>query len=233
MYQLYHKTSIHHTVLYPALYHNLWFIYHLYIDVGVAIVTLAALISTQCPIKPLEEELFSISHTWFFSSTLLTFYWDINSVHVHICSQKYHMHWGQMLTFNMCMESLWDIAQVKLVQGSGWQPELSLRRCSPVRGIWSGRRRSGRASSTFLSQTHRSGPWATVGVFLRWECTWGSRWGRRREGECRLAPLLSHEKPQSGCRRLTSNIVRIRYNFRTCAHRDHDHKSSEEAKGVL
>ena len=47
----------------------------------------------------------------------------------------------------------------------------------------------------------------------RWECTWGSRWGRRREGECRLAPLLSHEKPQSGCRRLTSNIVTIRYNF--------------------
>ena len=169
MYQLYHKTSIHHTVLYPALYHNLWFIYHLYIDVGVAIVTLAALISTQCPIKPLEEELFSrrspcsISHTWFFSSTLLTFYWDINSVQVHICSQKYHMHWGQMLTFNRCMESLWDIAQVKLVHCSGWQPEVSLRRCSPVRGIWSGRRRSGRASSTFLSQTHRSGPWGSVG----------------------------------------------------------------------
>ena len=32
--------------------------------------------------------------------------------------------------------------------------------------------------------------------------TWGSRWGRRREGECRLAPLLSPEKPQSGCKRL-------------------------------
>ena len=120
---------------------------------------------------------------------------------------------GDRCWLSKCMESLWDIAQVKLVHCSGWQPEVSLRRCSPVRGIWSGRRRSGRASSTFLSQTHRSGPWATVGVFLRWECTWGSRWGRRREGECRLAPLLSHEKPQSGCRRLTSNIVTIRYNF--------------------
>ena len=76
---------------------------------------------------------------------------------------------------------------VRLVEG-----RQVVRRGCWGRGSWSARRRSGRASSTCPPQlfAHCSGPcqWESVSSEVL-KSTWGSRWGRRREGECRLAPL--------------------------------------------
>ena len=133
---------------------------------------------------------------------------------MYICSQKYHMHWGQMLTFKVHGKSLRHRAGQTcsgfwVTTGGG---ELEKVFSSPRHLI-----RPEKIGSCVLHLPFADSPLRSLGNSWIWgswwECTWGSRWGRRREGECRLAPLLSHEKPQSGCRRLTSNIVRIRYNF--------------------